>query len=205
MERVVVAAAILLAAGCQAQNPFAAIGPSKVAPPATSQALPYYPAGGAGVASGRGGAGAGPAAAERPARISVSAEGAARTGPPQNTIVAEPADREPIRIVENPSGAARTANAARNALPPGGTPGGPASGASGGDRPLPAKAVPAAGGNSSGQALPATSRMRGFTNRAAGSGRELAPGSSPVSPANYQQAVPSFSETPAAGGQWRAR
>src|SRR5262245_49421225 len=98
-------AAWALLAGCQAQHPFAASGPARVPPPGMDSPAPYYPPPSGAIAA--------PPKASPPAmgsRASISAETAplATSSP---GIAADPADREPIRIVENPAPAARTAAA----------------------------------------------------------------------------------------------
>jgi hypothetical protein len=88
------------AAGCKSNNTFAPFGPQTVPAPATLQ-TPYYPP---------------TSATTQPTkspseRLSVSAQ----TQPIVSSSIAktapEPADREPIRIVENPAAAARMATA----------------------------------------------------------------------------------------------
>jgi hypothetical protein len=96
-----------VAAGCKSNSAFAPLGPPTVPAPATLQ-TPYYPPTSAATQPGK-------APSER---ISVSAE----TQPIASSSIAkstpEPADREPIRIVENPATAARMATAnSRGATP----------------------------------------------------------------------------------------
>jgi hypothetical protein len=97
--------AYTLLVGCQTQNPYAAFGPPTIPAPNTTETPPYYPPSGAA-------AGAGPKAAVASTRPFVSASGpsipAARP-----TFLADPTDREPIRIVEDNDAAARTAAASR--------------------------------------------------------------------------------------------
>lgn len=199
MHRVLLAAALVTTVGCQTQNPFAAIGPATVPAPTTGQQLPYYPASAVpGLSSTQATAAPTPPPSNR---ISVSAESAPRPSSPATSfapsaIVAEPADREPIRIVENSSPAIHTATAPNRGTPlTNPTPGTVAP---------PPNRVPA--GQPSSYAppstSPATNRMRGFASTPT-----VAVPASPrsVAPAAYQQAVPTFSEIPAANGQWRAR
>ena len=177
MHRVLLAAALVSAAGCQTQNPFAAIGPATVPAPATGQQPPYYPA---------------TAAAPEPApsgRISVSADSAPRSSTTSSAIVADPADREPIRIVENNSPAVRTATAPSRGPTPDG------------NVAPPPNRVPTsqpAGQPSSYTPSPATNRIRGFATGPS----TTTPG---IAPASYQQPVPTFTEVTPADGQWRAR
>jgi hypothetical protein len=184
MHRVLLAAALLVAAGCQTQNPFAAIGPATVPAPTTGQQPPYYPA-----------IGTAPAALPS-GRVSVSADSAPRLSTTSSAIVAEPADREPIRIVENSSPTIRTATApsrgattdANVAPPPNRAPTSQPPGQPSSYTPPPAS--------------PATSRIRGF---AAGTSSSNSTSPRTVAPAGYQQPVPTFTEITPADGQWRAR
>jgi hypothetical protein len=98
-------------AGCQVQDPFAAFGPPRVPSPTTAQTAPYYPPTGSAAKQP-------PAAASAPTpRLSVSAESNPPLPTTRSRFVADSADREPIRIVENPS-PTRTASAAnRNPAP----------------------------------------------------------------------------------------
>ena len=210
MERVLWAvllpiALALVASGCQSQNPFAAVGPVTVPAPSTGQPLPYYPpnvSGGAPAASGA--AGSATAGRAKSPRVSVSAEGTA-TSPSRTAIVADPADREPIRIVESNSPAVRTANA--NTRGGAGSATGAATVPSGNIQPppnrVPASPLPANGqsGYAPAGTSPATSRMRGF-GTTVGDAKSIPGG---VAPASYSQPVPTFSEATAADGQWRAR
>src|SRR5262245_38983739 len=98
MERLALAMiAGLLAAGCQVQNPLA-IGPPRVPAPNSAQATPYYPTT-ANVP--KSGAPAAPSPAQP--RISVSAETQPPPAPIRSRLAADSADRESIRIVENPN------------------------------------------------------------------------------------------------------
>src|SRR6476660_176597 len=105
--------AILTAgAGCKTNNPVAAFGPPTVPAPKTLQAPPYYPGG----ANPTGALSAPPSAS---GRLSVSAEGNSPSTLARSTNRSEPAEREPIRIVENPSAATRTAAVpSRDTSPP---------------------------------------------------------------------------------------
>ena len=210
MKRVLLAvllmsAMALLAAGCQTQNPFAAVGPATVPAPSTGQTLPYYPPNVTGaspaVPTAANPAVAVPASAPR---VSVSAEGT-RSAPAHSAIVADPADREPIRIVENGAPAARTASANARGTAAGGNAAVPAPAGAAGQpqNRLPIPAGPASGksGYAPPGSSPATSRMRGF----AASSEEPKSIAGGVAPASYQQPVPTFSEATAADGQWRAR
>src|SRR5262245_30008255 len=104
-----------LLAGCQVQDPFAAFGPSRVPAPKTAQSAPYYPP-------------TNTASTQPPipaptasSRMSVSAEG--NPTPPTTSpsrLATDSSDREPIRIVENPS-ATRTASAPSRTLSPSGS------------------------------------------------------------------------------------
>lgn len=100
------AAALLV--GCQAQNPFAMFGPATVPAPGAQSPSPYYPTGtpqGPIAASGS----TGTAASKLP---SVSGEPSTLAAP-SNRFVTDPADKQAIRIVENPAAAARLATAPR--------------------------------------------------------------------------------------------
>ena len=96
--------------GCQSQNPYAWFGPHRVPTPGQPTPAPYYPA---------------TASAATPTRTSISAE-----SPPSaaSTTIADAGDKQPIRIVENPAPAARTADAGTtrsagsNAAPANGSP-----------------------------------------------------------------------------------
>ena len=95
-------------AGCQAQNPYSVFGPQRVPTPGMQTPAPYYPptAGAAAAASP-------PSAGAATGRQSVSADSPPRSlSAPKST---EAGDREPIRIVENPAPAARTAAAPKSA------------------------------------------------------------------------------------------
>ena len=202
MPRVLLIAMLVAATGCQTQNPFAAIGPHTVPAPTTGQALPYYPptvTGGAPAAANTPG-GASTAAA-KPARLSVSAEGTPSAIAPPSAIVAEAADREPIRIVESNAPAARTANAASRGNSASGIQAAPAASVPSGQMQPPPNRVPVTpGGKSSSSAppgnSPAISRMRGFV---AGQPTASGPppnGSRTVAPASFQEA---------SNNAWRSR
>ena len=99
---VVTAAAALT--GCQVQDPFAAFGPPRVPAPKTAQSTPYYPT----TADAK--AATAPPPASSP-RLSVSADDKKQTPAASTRFASDPADRQPIRIVENPSAGTRTATA----------------------------------------------------------------------------------------------
>ena len=174
MQRVLLSIfAAALLAGCQVQDPFAAFGPRRVPSPTTAQTAPYYPPSAS--ASKQAPA---PTTAPSP-RISVSAE----NNPPLPTdrarFVADSADREPIRIVENPS-ATRTASAA-NRLTPSTAP-------APSQLPTPPPTQPKV--PASGKSPPQSGIFRADPA---------------VVPATYKQASPAFNEPASAEGQWRAR
>jgi hypothetical protein len=100
---VVTAAAAI--AGCQVQDPFAAFGPPRVPAPKTAQSTPYYPSPTDGTKSA-----AAPPPASSP-RLSVSADDKKPAPAGSTRFASDPADRQPIRIVENPSAGTRTATA----------------------------------------------------------------------------------------------
>jgi hypothetical protein len=87
---------VLLAAlsGCQTQNPYSMFGPNRVPTPGPQSTVPYYPPM--------------PGAAASGSRPSVSADAPAPIAPTKS-LTAAASDKEAIRIVENPSPAARTA------------------------------------------------------------------------------------------------
>jgi hypothetical protein len=160
-----------LLAGCQVQDPFAAFGPSRVPAPKTAQSAPYYPPTNSASKQPRV-----PASTATP-RMSVSAEG---NPPPPTTpsrLATDSADREPIRIVENPS-ATRTASAPSRSLLPSGSQA-PA------QPPLQSPPSPT---------VPTNGKSSGIfrTDPA-------------VAPASFKQSSPTFIETAPANGQWRAR
>jgi hypothetical protein len=204
MKRVLLLLVILAMGGCQSQNPYAAFGPQRVPAPTTSEALPYYPPTAATNAAERGSA---TTAAPSP-RMSVSAEGGASTAP-RGTFAADPADREPIRVVENPA-AARTASAAARTAPPAVNKSVPSAQPAGGANKSPPAAAPSgapqSGHSPSGRA-PAFNRTRGFTAaQPAKSGDTGENRNDPaVAPAGYQQPAATFVEAPTATGAWRAR
>ena len=208
MQRVLSALAVMsaiagLAAGCQTQNPFAAIGPATVPAPTTGQSLPYYPPNVAGAAAGSAASIPSLAAPAKSPRVSVSAEGTA-PAPSRAPIVADAADRQPIQIVENSSPAVRTANASTRGMPTG-IQATPASSLPATSPPPPANrsitAPPSSQSlNAPSRITPAASRLRGFAVQ-----DDRVAGSSGVAPASYQQPVPTFSEATSVDGQWRAR
>lgn len=160
-----------LVAGCQVQDPFAAFGPSRVPAPKTAQTAPYYPP--TNTASKQPPA---PAATAAP-RMSVSAEGNPLPPATPSRLAADYADREPIRIVENPSGT-RTASAPSRSRSP--------SGSQAPSQPplqLPPPPTVPTNGKSSGV----------FRTDPA------------VAPTSFKQSSPTFIETAPANGQWRAR
>ena len=107
---VVTAAAAI--AGCPVQDPFAAFGPPRVPGARKAQSTPSYPTTAAATnpadaAESRNGAAAG----EQSASMSVSADDKKQTPAASTRFASDPADRQPIRIVENPSAGTRTATA----------------------------------------------------------------------------------------------
>jgi hypothetical protein len=102
--------AIVLATGCQVQNPLAAFSP-RIASPTTSQA-PYYPPSATAPQPARAAVSASP-------RLSVSAETNAAPPPSSRTLIADATDREPIRVVENPAGARTASSGNRTSAPAG--------------------------------------------------------------------------------------
>lgn len=157
---------VILVAGCQAQNPYAPFGPPTIPAPAANQ-LPYYPPDAANAA-------AAPAATATRPSISVS-------GPssdlPRSTVTSNAADREPIRIVENPD-PTRTADSRRGKPQPQ-----PVA------RPQSGQPAPA----------PPQSPLRNAT------GQRSRPDAA-VQPASHQSASPAvFQETAPATGAWRQR
>jgi hypothetical protein len=197
--------AIALMAGCQSQSPFAAFGPPTVPAPTTSQTSPYYSP--TATAPQR----TMPSAAAATPRLSVSAEAPSPTPPARGTIVADAADREPIRVVETPQAPTRTAAAGNR----GQTPTSPGALSPNASTPAPIKSIPAAppgtqlqSGYAPGGRAPAFNRTRGFLT-AQPAGASSASGiraDGAVIPASYQQsAAAAFTEAPPANGQWRAR
>ena len=163
--------AMLLAAGCQVQNPLAAFSP-RIRPPTTSQ-TPYYPPTSA--APQRTGS-----ATPTSPRLNVSAE-SSPTPLPARSFVAETTDREPIRVVENPS-ATRTASSTNRTSSPAANSSVPAAPSSNGTpRSLPG-------------VTPQSRNLPGPIRRDTG-----------VIPASYEQNSPAFTETAPTPGQWRAR
>jgi hypothetical protein len=195
--------AALCAAGCQASNPYAVIGPATVPAPTTAQAPPYYPPNNDPAAAPR-------ATAVANTRPSVSAESAPAMEPAaQRTVtqpfVAQPADSQPLRIVENPQAGTRTASAGRGSTPVGTSPSGPLA------LPPPPTTTPA---NNSAPRLPgspqssrrvpqpappAVNRLRGY------SATPPASSTTGVMTASYQEPLPGTSPPTPANGAWRAR
>jgi Prokaryotic membrane lipoprotein lipid attachment site len=173
--------ALATLAGCQSQNPYAAFGPATVPPPGL-QTPPYYPPSvGAATTSAPGTAAAPAATSTRP---SVSAEGTLSSTAAGSAFVADPADREPIRVVENPAPAARTAQQRSSTSPAVGPSSAPA-------------------GSS-----PAYNRAPGYVpapSPTSGQGSSNFRPDRTVTPAGYQQTLGPLVETPADAGQWRAR
>jgi len=99
-----VVTAVAAIAGCQVQDPFAAFGPPRVPAPKTAQSTPYYPT----TADAKS---ASPPPPTGSPRISVSADDKKQTPAALTRFASDPADRQPIRIVENPSAGTRTATA----------------------------------------------------------------------------------------------
>jgi hypothetical protein len=204
MKRVLLLWGAIALGGCQVQNPFAAFGPPRVPAPTTAESLPYYPP--TATATQR----TSPATPAASPRLSVSAEGNSVAQVPRSRFVADPADREPIRIVDNPAAATRTASSAARTAAPAVSP--PVQGAQpAGVAPI--RSVPAAapgGAPQSGYAppgkSPAFNRTRGYFSAqpAAGPSAGGIRSDPAVMPAAYQSAAPTFVETPA-NGQWRAR
>jgi hypothetical protein len=173
MRRAALLVALAWTAGCQSQNPFAAIGPQTVPAPGSAQTPPYYPPSTNPTSATKAGA---PAASTR---ISVSADRSPSGQSNSPTLVADPADREPIRVVENPQPPTRTASSGARTAPstaPSAT--------------QPAPAPPA-------NVLPAT-KSKGPS----GAGVRIDPS---VAPASYEQPAQGFVESKPASGQWRAR
>jgi hypothetical protein len=149
--------------------------------------------------------------------MNVSVEGSAPASSPRTGYAADPADREPIRIVENPAAATRTASAParspQSPINPSMPNAQPAVGGATKSAPAapPAKA-PQSGYSPAGRS-PAYNRTRGFfTAQPSGSGLQAKGGGlgsshndPAVAQAGYQQAAPTFIESPTADGQWRAR
>jgi hypothetical protein len=173
MWRPTLLVAIAWTAGCQSQNPFAAIGPPTVPAPGSAQAPPYYPP----TTSPPSASKTNPPVVN--GRISVSADVEASRPSGSSAIVADPADREPIRVVENPNPPTRTATAPARTAPakaPAATP--------------PASAPPT-------NVLPGTK-----AGGQSGARIRIDPA---VAPAGYEQPGTGFVESKPANGQWRAR
>jgi hypothetical protein len=199
--------AIGSAAGCQAQNPYAAFGPPTIAAPTTTHGQPYYP----------------PAAAPQRAnpnaippnqRLSVSAETTPIAQVPRTSVAADPADRAPIRVVENAAAAARTAAVTPRVATPANALPAPATSPPGAKPVTPTNGMPAAGPKAAPQSgyapsgrAPAFNRTRGYISGEPSTGGSVdqVRTDSAVVPAGYQQPSPAFVETPMATGQWRAR
>ena len=175
-------AAIVVATGCQVQNPYAAFGPATVPPPGMQAPAPYYPpATPANAAPPKNGPATG-------SRASISAESTPLALTPRPGLVAEASDREPIRIVENPAPVTRTAAApTRSATPTGQTPSG-----------SPISTQP-----STAPATTGPSRPLGTAPAPGGASTNYTVDRS-VAPASYQTA-PATPTGSAASGQWRAR
>jgi hypothetical protein len=167
-------------AGCQSQSPFAAFGSATVPAPKTTQSAPYYPPNPTAST---------PTAETRVAspRLSVSAEDRSAIAIPRSKFLADPADREPIRIVDNPSAATRTATSTNRTAPATNSP-----------APMalpPAINTPAA----------TTNRLPPPPSAGSQKGAMKFRTDTAVTPASYQQPAATFVETPAASSQWRAR
>jgi hypothetical protein len=209
MGRVVLLLGAVALAGCQAQNPYAAFGPPRVPAPTTSQSLPYYPPS-AGAAALQG---SGASASAASTRMNVSAEGQPSIQPSRAGLAADPADREPIRVVENAAGGTRTASAAGRATaePTNNQPTSrPPSGSAGANQSTPPRQQPPGAPQlnyAPTEKSPSLSRMRGFfvAQPAKSDGTAGFRSDPAVAPAAFQQAAPTFVEAPAAAGQWRAR
>lgn len=187
-------AALAIFSGCQSPNPFAVFGPSTVPPPGVPSPTPYYPQGSSAIASSSGANSApagipssppvsGSASVTSP-RLSVSAADSTSSRAPGTNFVADPLDREPIRIVENPAAAARTA-----AVPQ------PVS------KPTPSNATPSG-------VLPPTNSPSGITPAPPGGSFKTSASvrNDPnVAPATFQSPAGPFVESPAGNGQWRVR
>ena len=175
-------AAIVVATGCQVQNPYAAFGPATVPPPGMQTPAPYYPPTTPAIAAPPK---SGPSTGSR---ASISAESTPLVATPRPSVVAEASDREPIRIVENPAPIARTATApTRSAAPGGQSP-------SGG----PISTQP-----STAPVTTAPSRPFGTAPTSGGASTNYTLDRS-VAPASYQTA-PAAPTGSTASGQWRAR
>src|SRR5262245_3208195 len=164
-----------LLAGCQSYNPLAVFGPATVPAPGSSQSQPYYPST---VAKSNSAA---PSVLTRP---SVSAENGSPAPVRGPMVTANAGDREPIRIVENPSPTRTAAAPSRSQSPAPGKATTPAQ-APVGTPALPANPLPSSKPGASPQ-----SRFRADPA---------------VAPASYQPSAGAFSERPAEAGQWRAR
>jgi hypothetical protein len=200
--------AAALAAGCQSQNPFAAFGPSRVPAPTTHQTPPYYPP------TATTPLPSGSRSDTLNQRLSVSAEGISVAPPSRSGSFADPNDRSPIRVVENPEATARLAAvpaknggqtkspATPTARPAAGSPAAPQNFLPG----IAPKGSPQSNNSPSGRS-PAFNRMRSFSSvqPATGDARGELKSDAAVVPASYQQAAPGFVETTAVAGQWRAR
>jgi hypothetical protein len=209
-------ASVVLAAGCrtQEQNPFEAFGPATIPPPNIEVPTggTYYPSPGAPAAAGT----ATPPANSLPS-ISVPSPSTAPVEPriprpysfgslapsessaPAASIAADPADREPIRVVEStPSGGRFPATPQAS-----GTSATVLEAAPAAKEPIRAFTTPPA---SSGPAT--TPAAPAFGQPASGARSTSIPQRDPsVAPANYipPAYVPAFTEPQGAGGQWRPR
>jgi hypothetical protein len=179
MKRVLLLIGLSIVAGCQAQNPFAAFGPSTVPTPTAAAALPYYPPAGQTAAAGK--AIAPPASTPR---ISVSADQSSPLAAPRSAFIPDPADSQPVKIVENPSlPATRTAAGTRSPAP-----------AAGGA--FPSAAPTAAPRNAS---PPALDRQRGYLSPPTGNRAGA------VVPASFESDAAAIRPASTGSGQWRAR
>jgi hypothetical protein len=187
MQRLLAIIALMaISVGCQAENPFAFFGPARVPAPGAQSQAPYYPPTGSASTQPIGSTAvpaASPLARSSSAatvRPSVSADNTMSVSS-GSSFVTDAGDREPIRIVENPSPAARTATApafGNGSAPPGATP---------------STISPPPQNNNRGYTTPSTSgKMSG------NSGRD-----SSVAPASYEQSLAPQMGGPS--GQWRAR
>lgn len=125
MRRILILSCAAALAGCQSQNPYAFFGPTRVPPPGATSPAPYYPDASAGpaIASTGTSAGQGPAAPIAPAsaRPTLSADAMPSASSSSSSFATDASDLEPIKIVENPVPAQRTASVPpprSNSLPP---------------------------------------------------------------------------------------
>jgi hypothetical protein len=197
--------ALAMFAGCQTQNPLAAFGPATIDAPRSAQAPPYYPPTtltGDKTSSPSSGA---TSTAATP-RLNVSAETVALSVPQKTT--AQQADQEPIRIVENPTAAAKTASASQRDIRPSNTSAPGTHSAT--PTTVPPNNLPASSINTKQSGLSPTrppiglSRTRGYAVSTppvvAG-----AKNSSRIIKTSHEEEAPTFVETAAAEGTWRSR